>query len=159
MEKQITSRNTIIYTSILTKKHAIKKTTDYATLQAETMVAVPEFWWMRLSIVLIVAHRTCPDVVYVVGHVCVADGEDLLDAESTVTLFIWRSSVASLSGTRSQVRRGKTMHLQATQLHATAVVLRWGVTRSPPSIAFLNFLYESFITNTRIRISANAMIL
>ena len=52
------------------------------------MVAVPEFWWMRLSIVLIVAHRTCPDVVYVVGHVCVADGEDLLDAESTVTLFI-----------------------------------------------------------------------
>ena len=25
MEKQITSRNTIIYTSILTKKHAIKK--------------------------------------------------------------------------------------------------------------------------------------
>jgi hypothetical protein len=89
----------------------------------------------------------------------VADGEDLLDAESTVTLFIWRSSVASLSGTRSQVRRGKTMHLQATQLHATTVVLRWGVTRSPPSIAFLNFLYESFITNTRIRISANAMIL
>jgi hypothetical protein len=89
MEKQITSRNTIIYTSILTKKHAIKKkTTYYATLQAETMVAVPEFWWMRLSIVLIVAHRTCPDVVYVVGHVCVADGEDLLDAESTVTLFI-----------------------------------------------------------------------
>ncbi len=130
MEKQITSRNTIIYTSILTKKHAIKKTTDYATLQAETMVAVQEFWWMRLSIVFIVAHRTCPDVVYVVGHVCVADGEDLLDAESTVT-----------------------------QLHATAVVLRWGVTRSPPSIAFLNFLYESFITNTRIRISANAMIL
>ena len=40
------------------------------------LVAVQEFWWMRLSIVLLVAQRTCPD------------GEDLLDAESTVTLFI-----------------------------------------------------------------------
>ncbi len=65
-----------------------KRLTYYATLQAETMVAFQEFWWIRLTIVLIVAHRTCPDIVYVVRHVFVAVGEDLLDAESTVTLFI-----------------------------------------------------------------------
>ena len=62
--------------------------THFTPKSSARVVAVQEFWWMRLSIVLIVAHRTCPDVVYVVGHVCVADGEDLLDAESTVTLFI-----------------------------------------------------------------------
>ena len=52
------------------------------------MVSFQEFWWMRLTIVLTVAHRTCTDIAYVVGHVCVAVDEDLLDAESAVTLFI-----------------------------------------------------------------------
>jgi hypothetical protein len=55
-----------------------KKFTYYLTLQAETVVAFQEFRLMRPTIVLIVAHGTCNDIAYVVRHVSVAVGENLL---------------------------------------------------------------------------------